>query len=73
VTRKEVEVEFKERSAHLTIDTAKAMAKMIDDERAILNLQEVAVQEEARLATLRSDVEARTWDLKEREVRWRDS
>jgi hypothetical protein len=38
VTRKEMEVELKERSACHTIDTAKAMAKTIDDERAALNL-----------------------------------
>jgi hypothetical protein len=68
VTRKEMEVELKELSAHHTIDTAKVMAKMIDDERATLNLREVAVQEEeARLAALRSDLEARTRDLEEQE------
>jgi hypothetical protein len=43
VTRKEMEVELKERSARHTIDTAKAMAKMIDDEQATLNLRGVAV------------------------------
>jgi hypothetical protein len=43
VTRKEMELELKERSAHHTTNTAKAMAKMIDDERATLNLREVAV------------------------------
>jgi hypothetical protein len=39
VTRKEMEVELKERSAHHTINTAKAMEKTIDDERAALSLR----------------------------------
>jgi hypothetical protein len=37
VARKEKEVELKERAARHTINTAKAMAKMIDDEQATLN------------------------------------
>jgi hypothetical protein len=61
VARKEKEVELKERTARHTIDTAKAMAKTIDDEQATLNyreqnmsLQEVAVkEEEAHLSALR--------------------
>jgi hypothetical protein len=70
MTRKEAEVEFKERSARLTIDTSKATAKTIDDEWATLDLQEVVVQEEeARLAALQSEMEAWTWDLKEREAK----
>jgi hypothetical protein len=70
VTRKEMEVELKERSARHTIDTTKAMAKTIDDERAALNLQEVAVQEgEARLTAHRLDLEARNRDLEEREAK----
>jgi hypothetical protein len=69
VTRKEMEVELKERSACHTIDTTKAMAKKIDDERATLNLREVAIQdEEACLAALRSGLEARTRDLEEWEA-----
>jgi hypothetical protein len=65
--RKE-EVELKERAAHHTIDTSKAMAKTIDDEQAALNqreqeltLQEAATKEEEdRFSALRTDVEART-------------
>jgi hypothetical protein len=38
--RKEKEVELKERAARHTIDTAKAMAKMIDDKQAALNHRE---------------------------------
>jgi hypothetical protein len=34
--QKEKEVELKERSARHTIDAAKTMAKMIDDDRAVL-------------------------------------
>jgi hypothetical protein len=65
-----MEVELKERSTHHTIDTSKAMAKTIDDERAALNLREVAVQEkEARLAAHRSDLQARTRDLEKREAK----
>jgi hypothetical protein len=68
-TRKEEEVELKERTACHTIDGAKAAAKMIDDKRATLQQQEVAVQEEkARLAALQTDMESRARDLKEREV-----
>jgi hypothetical protein len=40
VARKEKEVELKERMARHTIYTAKAMAKMIDDEQAALNHRE---------------------------------
>jgi hypothetical protein len=43
VARKEKEVELKERMARHTINTTKAMAKMIDDEQAALNHREVAV------------------------------
>jgi S-adenosylmethionine:diacylglycerol 3-amino-3-carboxypropyl transferase len=69
-TQKEVEVELMERTAHHTIDGAKAAARMIDDERAGLQQREVAVQEkEARLATLQADLEARTRDLKEQEAK----
>jgi hypothetical protein len=69
-TQKEAEVELEERSTHQSIDAAKTMAKMIDDERAILKQREVAVQEgEARLAALQTDMEARTQDLKEREAK----
>jgi hypothetical protein len=53
VARKEKEVGLKERTARHTIDTAKAMAKTIDDEQAALNhreqnlsLREAAVKEE---------------------------
>jgi hypothetical protein len=68
VARKENEVELKGRTAHHTIDAAKAMAKTIDDEQAALNhreqnlsLQEVAVKEEDdRLSALRTDLEARS-------------
>jgi hypothetical protein len=70
VTRKEMEVELKERSACHTIDTAKAMAKTINDDRAALNLLEVTVQEEeACFAAHRSDLEAQTRDLEEREAK----
>jgi hypothetical protein len=65
VGRKEKEVELKERTARHTIDAAKAMAKMIDDEQAALNHQEAAVQEEARLSALRLDLEARTRALED--------
>jgi hypothetical protein len=69
-TRKEEEVELKERTARHTIDGAKATARMIDDERAALQQREVAIQEEkARLTALQTDLEARTRDLKEREVK----
>jgi hypothetical protein len=43
-TQKEAEVELKERTACHTIDGAKAVAKLIDDERAALQQWEVAVQ-----------------------------
>jgi hypothetical protein len=62
-TQKEAEVELKERSTRRSIDAAKTMAKMIDDERAILRQREVAVQEG------KAHLEARTQDLKEREVK----
>jgi hypothetical protein len=66
--QKVAEVELKERSAHQSVDAAKTMAKLIDDERAILKQQEVAVKEgEAPLAALQTDMEVRTQDLKERE------
>jgi hypothetical protein len=60
MARKEKEVELKERAACHTIDTAKAMAKTIDDEQAALNHREqdltlreaAAKQEEDRLSTL---------------------
>jgi hypothetical protein len=76
VARKEKEVEQKERTACHTIDTAKAMAKTIDDEQAALNyfeenlsLREVAVkEEEACLSTLRSDLEARTRALEDQRL-----
>jgi hypothetical protein len=68
-TQKEVEVELMERTAHHTIDGAKAAARMIDDERAGLQQREVAVQEkEARLVTLQTNLEVRTRGLKEWEV-----
>jgi hypothetical protein len=77
VARKEKEVELKERTARHTINTAKAMAKMIDDEQAALiyreqnlSLREVAVkEEEARLSALRSDLEARTQALEGQRLR----
>jgi predicted nucleic acid-binding Zn-ribbon protein len=77
VARKEQEVELKERSARHAIDTAKAMAKTIDDEQATLNqrednlsLQESAVKEEEdRLSALRTDLEARTRALEDRRLR----
>jgi hypothetical protein len=70
VTRKEMEVELKERSARHAIDTSKVMVKTIDDKRAALNLREVAVQEEeARLTTLRADLEACSRGLEEREAK----
>jgi hypothetical protein len=77
VALKEKEVELKEWSAHHTIDTAKAMAKTIDDEQAALNhrehnlsLREVGVKEEEnRLSTLRTDLEARTRALEDRRLR----
>jgi hypothetical protein len=77
VARKEKEVELKERTAHHTIDTAKAMAKTIDDEQAALNyreqnlsLWEVAVkEEEACLSALQSDLEARTRALEGQHLR----
>jgi uncharacterized protein (DUF3084 family) len=69
-TRKEEEVELKERTAWHTIDGAKAAAKMIDDERAALQQRELAVQKkEALLTALQTDLEARTRDLKEWEVK----
>jgi hypothetical protein len=69
-TRKEAEVELKEQSARHTIDAAKSMAKMIDDERTVLKQREVAIQEEeAHLVALEIDLEARTRDLKEREAK----
>jgi hypothetical protein len=40
VARKEKVVELKERTARHTIDTAKPMAKMINDEQAALNYRE---------------------------------
>jgi hypothetical protein len=62
-------VEQKEQATRHTIDSAKAAAKMIDDEGADLQQREVAVQEEkARLATRLVDMEVRTWDLREQEV-----
>ncbi|XP_025791884.1 uncharacterized protein LOC112873071 [Panicum hallii] len=71
--RKEKEVELKERVARHTINTAKAMAKTIDDEQAALNhreqdlsLREAATkEEEARLSTLRTDLEAQRQRLEE--------
>jgi hypothetical protein len=68
VAWKENEVELKEWSACHTIDTAKAVAKMIGDKQATLNhrehdlsLRDVAVKEEEdRLFALRTDLEART-------------
>jgi hypothetical protein len=44
-TQKEAAVELKEHFAHQSINAAKTIAKMIDDERAILKQREVAVQE----------------------------
>jgi hypothetical protein len=75
--RKEKEVELKEWVAHRTIDTAKAMAKTIDDEQAALNhweqdmsLREAAVKEkEARVSALRSDLQPRTQALEDRRLR----
>jgi hypothetical protein len=43
MTLKEAEVEQKERAARHTIDSAKAAAKMIDEERSDLQQWEVAV------------------------------
>jgi oligoendopeptidase F len=73
---KEKEVELKERAARHTINTAKAMAKTIDDEQAALNhweqdlsLREAAVkEEEARLSTLWTDLEAQTQAFEERRL-----
>jgi hypothetical protein len=77
VARKEKEVELKERTDRHTINTAKAMAKTIDDEQAALNyreqnlsLREVAVkEEEARLSALRLDLEAQTRALEGQHLR----
>jgi hypothetical protein len=77
VARKEKEVELKEQSARHTIDTAKAMAKTIDDEQAALNhrehnlsLREVGVKkEEDCLFALRIDLEARTRALEGQRLR----
>jgi hypothetical protein len=65
VIRKEMEVELKERSARHAINTAKAMAKVIDDEQAALNHQEqdlsrletAVKEEEDHISTLRIDLE----------------
>jgi hypothetical protein len=75
--QKEKEVELKERTDHHTIDAAKSMAKMIDDEQAALNYREqelsrreAAVKEEEDLfSALRIDLEARTRDLEVREAK----
>jgi hypothetical protein len=75
--QKEKEVELKERTARHTIDAAKTMAKMIDDEQATLNHREqelshreAAVKEEEDcFSTLRTNLEARTHDLKVREAK----
>jgi hypothetical protein len=72
--RKEMEVELKERSARHTIDTAKAMAKAIDDKQATLNHQEqdlshretAVKEEEDRLSTLRAYLEERNRSLAHR-------
>jgi chromosome segregation ATPase len=66
--RKEKEVELKERAARHTIDTAKAIAKMINDKQATLNhleqdlsLREAAVKEEEdRLSALWTNLGAQT-------------
>jgi hypothetical protein len=75
--RKEAEVELKERTARHTINAAKTMAKMIDNERAALSHQEqelsrweaAAKEEEDRLSALWTDLVARTRDLKVRETK----
>jgi hypothetical protein len=73
-TRKEAEVELKEWSARHTIDAAKMMAKMINDERATLKQREKAVQEgEARLATLQTDMRRGPGTSRSGRPRWRDS
>jgi hypothetical protein len=69
-------VELKERTARHTIDAAKTMVKMIDDEQAALNYREqelsrweAAVTEEDRFSALQTDLEARTRDLEVREAK----
>jgi hypothetical protein len=77
VAQKEKEVELKERAARHTIETAKAMAKTIDDEQATLNhrkqdlsLREAAVKEEEdRLSALQTDLEAQTRALEGQRLR----
>jgi hypothetical protein len=71
---KEKEAELKERAARHAIDTAKVIAKTINDEQAALNhreqdlsRREAAVKEEEdRLATLRTDLEEGSWSLAHR-------
>jgi hypothetical protein len=66
---KDLEVEQKERAARHTIDNAKAVAKMIDEERADLQQRELAIQEEkAHLAARLVDMEVQARDFREREV-----
>jgi hypothetical protein len=72
--RKEMEVELKERAARHAINTAKVMAKMIDDEQAALNHREQDLsrreaafkEEEARFSALRTDLEERSRSLAHR-------
>jgi len=67
VAQKEKEVDQKERSARDTMNTAKAMAKLIDDEQATLNHREqdlsrrevTVTEEETRLSALRTDLTRR--------------
>jgi chromosome segregation ATPase len=69
VIKRDLEVEEWAKAARDVINHTMAAAKMIDEERANLQQQELAVAEErARLASLRVDLANWAQDLREREV-----